>query len=1169
MEQILSPDLLYKGLLLAFVGLSLLSIFIFWHASPRLKMVMVLLTFVELGIVIFISFLLFKEITFSPNHYDLEEREEKETPFSAHINEEDILSKSPILAKKNSISPPMEMTGTIKKLFLTAETFKREHQYEDALHFYEMCLKKIDKKTDSMRALLLYKMADMKRMLDDPKEALTLFYKTLELFKIQRDNYGVATVLNRVGRTQYQMSNFDLATKAHEQSLKIFSKLSKKAQCATAWHGLGNCALAQGKMESALGFFEKAENLFEESAHMRGRAHVLLKKSDVYIILGDYETSSNNLKTALKIFQELGDSAGEGRAYVGLGKLCYERSQYEKSRVYLEKATIIFDKIPEKRIRGICARNLADAALRRNKIPIALELVEKSIKLFTLMRDKRHLGKSLVIKSQILLFQDEIDAAYYLSNQAVKLLQEAGDKLSHARALSVKAQCLKTMGHLDEAREQFSAVYKYYKEQHLSKWEGTASLGLAQLYFQMDDYPESHFYFYNALKNFRKINDRYWEMKALLGLAQLETLQHNFQRAVSLLEEARSKARVTENTLVEGQVLRVLATIDYHMGDYTNASVSLETALNIFESLGYNRGLVQVLSKQSQLHIVMGNYETAEVICEKILTTMGRRCDFFVELETQLQLAYLLQRKGKTQESIEHYERILARTEEKKHPVIFSKTVRYLAEAYNILGQFKKAEEVLNKFKPFLKDEQNGALQAKHLITYGVLKMRQGDMTQSEACFEKSLHTFKQLRLKRWQGVAHYHIALTNYYLGDHEKVEYHLERATHIFNAIGARPNKVRVLFGIGILHFRRGKLSQGTATLNEALLLAQRIKDVVDEARISMAFADLKRYTETPEEVKLFFEKALQKCREIDDMIGIGYGLSGLGYLESIYGNKVEAKKLLLQSYSVFEKSYYVAGMIKTKKYLGDIYFHDKNFKEAQKAFDEVLEVMRKHNVIQNRGELFKRLGHLEYKKGNLEKALRLYEDALSSAKRGDNRRSEVRILRHLAKVHGKLLNEHTYPREALNRALRHFKENNDLIFEADTLVKIGDLERHFNNNSEALSFYRDALKLGSHIKNEKIQAKVLAKLGKFFIISRDYEESKKHLRACLKMAEKNQDMRRQGKALKRLGIIAHGEKSIKEASGYLKRALLIFKQSRDIKQINKTTDFIRSLGNHAKKT
>ena len=54
MEQILSPDLLYKGLLLAFVGLSLLSIFIFWHASPRLKMVMVLLTFVELGIVIFI-----------------------------------------------------------------------------------------------------------------------------------------------------------------------------------------------------------------------------------------------------------------------------------------------------------------------------------------------------------------------------------------------------------------------------------------------------------------------------------------------------------------------------------------------------------------------------------------------------------------------------------------------------------------------------------------------------------------------------------------------------------------------------------------------------------------------------------------------------------------------------------------------------------------------------------------------------------------------------------------------------------------------------------------------------------------------------------------------------------------------------------------------------------
>ena len=227
-----------------------------------------------------------------------------------------------------------------------------------------------------------------------------------------------------------------------------------------------------------------------------------------------------------------------------------------------------------------------------------------------------------------------------------------------------------------------------------------------------------------------------------------------------------------------------------------------------------------------------------------------------------------------------------------------------------------------------------------------------------------------------------------------------------------------------------------------------------------------------------KIFFEKVHAKATELTDTIGVGYGLSGLGHLESLCGDKDKGKKLLLQAYAIFEKAGYVIGISKVKTYLGDICFLERDFDCAKKYFEFVLDLHKKYNMIQSGGDIFRKLGHIEYKQGRLEIALRYYSDALRIARQEDNRRSEMRVLRYIAKVHAKLFNEYTYPREILTRSLRHFKENNDIIFEIKTLIGLGNLESYFNNKNEALSFYKEALQFSQRSKNDKLYEKTLKK-------------------------------------------------------------------------------------------
>jgi tetratricopeptide (TPR) repeat protein len=291
-----------------------------------------------------------------------------------------------------------------------------------------------------------------------------------------------------------------------------------------------------------------------------------------------------------------------------------------------------------------------------------------------------------------------------------------------------------------------------------------------------------------------------------------------------------------------------------------------------------------------------------------------------------------------------------------------------MADAYISMGRYNAALSCLDEGSEYLKKLPGITRGAKYNILRGLIALKIGDLEKAEALFEKSLKTFKICGNKRWIGISHHRIGETNYYIGDFEKADYHLGKALRLFEHIGAKARSTKVLAGYGVLFSRQGRLHHAASFFGKALMLARQTGDVINETYILSALAETKRHTAPPSVQEHTFKQALEKTRIIHDTVGEAYALCGLSYTKAKIGLYKEATRFAKQSLDLFKKANHIIGIIRATKYLGDIAYAQKKYRSAQKSFNSLLEQTRKDNISQIKGDLYKRLGHIEFKTGNL---------------------------------------------------------------------------------------------------------------------------------------------------------------------------------------------------------
>jgi signal transduction histidine kinase len=221
----------------------------------------------------------------------------------------------------------------------------REHDYENALEFYDQALN-IYKESKDQRAIAKmhrYKGIVYNRIGEFAK-ALEQYFQSLENYQALHDEVLVAEVLGNIGSLQSKLGNYEGALDSYSRSLEMFKQLGYKRAIGFRTHNLGTIYYAMEDYDKAKSFYNRALDIFSELQFSIGVAEVKIDLGILYWALGENAKSLDYLNQARQIFEDKKYLSGLVEVYRYL-TLNYESlDQHQKALEYASRALKLLEK---------------------------------------------------------------------------------------------------------------------------------------------------------------------------------------------------------------------------------------------------------------------------------------------------------------------------------------------------------------------------------------------------------------------------------------------------------------------------------------------------------------------------------------------------------------------------------------------------------------------------------------------------------------------------------------------------------------------------------------------------------------------------------------------------------------------------------------------------------
>lgn len=194
---------------------------------------------------------------------------------------------------------------------------------------------------------------------DYPK-ALASTQQALVLRRKLGDRRSIALSLNNLGLVYQDSGQFKMALDAFEQALRIRREIGDLVGISISLNNLGTVAQDQRDDRRALSLFLEAYEVAKETGDRNRIALVLTNLGETYNRLGDPARAIQYLKQTEEIADALGDKLGLAEAVRGLGKAYLAQREYTKAREATARAVDIFREIHSKVQLGVALRSLGE-----------------------------------------------------------------------------------------------------------------------------------------------------------------------------------------------------------------------------------------------------------------------------------------------------------------------------------------------------------------------------------------------------------------------------------------------------------------------------------------------------------------------------------------------------------------------------------------------------------------------------------------------------------------------------------------------------------------------------------------------------------------------------------------------------------------------------------------
>jgi two-component sensor histidine kinase len=199
-------------------------------------------------------------------------------------------------------------------------------------------------KDEKRKAVILYRMANVEKLMERYNEALQHFQIAYLLFESQKNHKRLIMTTQKFGQIYENKADNKLALTYFKKTLDLAKIYKNEEYQAHAFHSIASIEKKLGKITEAEKGFLDAIKLYKKLGEEEYKLNSEYNLSGVYTAQNRYDEALVLINNYVAYFEKKGISYELAMAYKKRGRIYFEAKNYTKAIENNEKASLFFDK---------------------------------------------------------------------------------------------------------------------------------------------------------------------------------------------------------------------------------------------------------------------------------------------------------------------------------------------------------------------------------------------------------------------------------------------------------------------------------------------------------------------------------------------------------------------------------------------------------------------------------------------------------------------------------------------------------------------------------------------------------------------------------------------------------------------------------------------------------
>ncbi len=443
-------------------------------------------------------------------------------------------------------------------------------------------------------------------------QAESLSLLLLERARSENNDIDAAAAFHELGHISILQNKYNLARKAFNNALEIFTREALIEQIAVILADIGTSYRYQSEYNKALNFHYRALSLFQTEENKLGIADQQLNIGIVLKELGQFEPALDSFKRALTDLRQQNRLDSVSQTLSHIGDIYLDMAQYENALMYMQDALAISEQTQTSHRIAKNHTKLGNVYLKLGQYEQAQSNLKKALQIFSELDAPRDHGSALTILGQVEIARGNTEAGLSYLNEAL------------ARA----------------TKDSFP------------KLKSDAQLALAEAFLTLHNDEMALIHALRGVEDAQKRNELNTQTQFLQVIVDVYVAQQNYEKAFSALSQ---KNQIVSKIMSENSAMSVAQ---------MQSEIEVERQAQSIEMLRKNKAIALARAEQTNLRttLALGSL-TATLLFIFLLWSRynQRRQNIYLQQEVRKRTQELVQKNKELGEAYRTLEQVSLR----------------------------------------------------------------------------------------------------------------------------------------------------------------------------------------------------------------------------------------------------------------------------------------------------------------------------------------------------------------------------------------------------------------------------------------------------------------------------------------------------------------------------